>query len=180
MTIEENLCQCGCGKKTNIAKRNYKARGLIKGQPVRWIHGHHILKKYKKEIKTSQKGYVYLLRPEHPRSDPKGYASESLLIAEKALGKFISIGQEIHHVDGNRSNNKNSNLVICENKAYHLLLHQRTRAFNACGNVNWRKCWICKQYDDPKNLYILPKGNSAYHKSCKKQSRRKYNEKNRR
>lgn len=35
------LCECGCGQKTNIAKRSRTDKGLIKGQPVRYIRGHH-------------------------------------------------------------------------------------------------------------------------------------------
>lgn len=31
-------------------------------------------------------------------------------------------------------------------------MHQRLRAYEACGNADWVKCSICKQYDDPKNL----------------------------
>src|SRR5215469_10822630 len=34
------LCQCGCGQQTNIAKRNDPRHGHVKGQPVRFIHGH--------------------------------------------------------------------------------------------------------------------------------------------
>ena len=36
-----NLCQCGCGQPTQIAMRNRRDRGWIKGQPVPFIHGHN-------------------------------------------------------------------------------------------------------------------------------------------
>lgn len=35
------LCQCGCGQPAPIATRTTKARGRIKGQPVKFIRGHN-------------------------------------------------------------------------------------------------------------------------------------------
>jgi hypothetical protein len=35
------LCECGCGKPTSLALRNRREFGLVKGQPVRFIRGHH-------------------------------------------------------------------------------------------------------------------------------------------
>lgn len=34
------LCQCGCGERTKIAPKNRSETGWIKGQPMRFIHGH--------------------------------------------------------------------------------------------------------------------------------------------
>ena len=38
--IPLGLCQCGCGERTNIAKRIDSKRGHVKGQPVFYVHGH--------------------------------------------------------------------------------------------------------------------------------------------
>jgi hypothetical protein len=38
---EAGLCDCGCGQQTKLAPRNRRDRGWIKGQPLRWRHGHH-------------------------------------------------------------------------------------------------------------------------------------------
>lgn len=88
-------------------------------------------------------------------------------LAEKAIGKPLPKGAVVHHVDGNRLNNDPSNLVICENDSYHKLLHRRQRSLEACGHASWLKCAICKEYDDPINLYVSPKtGIMAHHREC--------------
>ena len=68
-------------------------------------------------------------------------------VSERALEKPLPAGCQIHH-------HTDTQLVICENQAYHALLHVRTRALRTCGHANWRKCNICKQYDKPENLFI--------------------------
>lgn len=37
----ESLCECGCGSPVSIATKNNKLLGHVKGQPVRFIIGHH-------------------------------------------------------------------------------------------------------------------------------------------
>lgn len=40
LEIDYGYCHCGCGQKTALAKRNYKDRGILKGQPLKHIQGH--------------------------------------------------------------------------------------------------------------------------------------------
>jgi hypothetical protein len=70
----------------------------------------------------------------HPKSGTAGSVYEHVLIAEKALGRYLPDGVEIHHVDENPANNSPSNLVICPSKAYHKLLHYRARILKMGGN----------------------------------------------
>jgi len=85
-------------------------------------------------------GYPLIKAPNHPR-ESKGYVFEHILIAEKVLGHPLPKGAVNHH---HPSIKNATNLVICENDAYHKVLHQRMRALNACGHSNWRKCKYCK------------------------------------
>ena len=122
--------------------------------------------------RTKTRGYVHVKSPGHPRANCRNYALEHVLVAEKALGKPLPLKAEVHHVDMNRGNNRNDNLVICPNHAYHQLLHTRTRALKACGHASWRRCKFCKQWDDPKNLRIYSNQN-VQHKTCQQDYDRK-------
>jgi len=95
-------------------------------------------------------------------------------LAEKALGKELPEGTEIHHFDGNRGNNGEWNLIVCPDRAYHRLIEQRTRAYEACGNANYRKCHYCKKYDDPSVMRITRDGGS--HFECKKEYDKNYHQ----
>ena len=105
-----------------------------------------------------------IYKPNHLTSNYLGILPLHIYKTEKALGKSLPQGAEIHHIDYNKQNNENNNLVICEDRLYHKLLHVKTNALKECGHANWRKCKFCKQYDDIKNLHKNADGLS--HKKC--------------
>lgn len=92
--------------------------------------------------------------------------SEHIQIAELALRKSLPKAAEVHHVNCIKTDNRNCNLVICNDHAYHSLLHMRTRALDACGNPNFRKCAICGEWDDPKNMYQRKTKQGQWHRAC--------------
>lgn len=100
-----------------------------------------------------------------------GHKREHVLLAEKALGKKLPSGVVTHHFDGDKSNNS-CNLVICQNQAYHFLLHSRQTAAEACGNPNWIKCRYCKVWDDPITGNMLVSPGSNHHRKCRNQVER--------
>lgn len=94
-----------------------------------------------------------------------GGAYEHRLLAEKALGRPLPPGAEVHHVEGKK--NVRGNLVVCQDRAYHFLLHARTRAYRACGNPEYRMCCYCKQWDHASELFrFRPKSSSHFHRTC--------------
>lgn len=151
-------CQCGCGGTTKDPHKNYM-RG----------HTPHSIESRIKMSNSMYKGSKTIDSHGYLRVRYGGVGKttkEQRLIAEKVLGKKLKDSYKVHHVNGNRSDNRNCNLVICEDNAYHFLLHKRERAYRACGNVNWRKCEICKQWDDPRNLVIKECDRHCYHREC--------------
>lgn len=80
----------------------------------------------------------------------RGYKREHVFVAERALGHALPKGAEVHHVDGDKRNSANRNLVICQDHAYHRLLHRRARVKAFGGNPNTDHiCTSCKQLVTP-------------------------------
>lgn len=95
-------------------------------------------------------------------------------IAEKLTGIHLPNGSIVHHLDENKLNNEPSNLVICQDIAYHCLLHARMRAFKATGDPSARPCCRCGRYDSIENLNTS--GTQHYHASCNAEHVRKIKE----
>lgn len=99
-------------------------------------------------------------------------------LAERALGKPLPKGAHVHHMNEDTHKALPVGLVICPNAAYHMLIHARMRALEACGNANWLCCRICKVYGDPVDMYvsIITKRTSnvpfATHPECSKAKQR--------
>lgn len=123
------------------------------------------LKPYKKKPYTLCNGY--------PSNNHNGKEQRyiHIVVAEKALGKKLPLKAEVHHVNGSKEDYSNKNLVICEDRGYHHLLHTKQRALEACGNANYRKCEICKQWDNPSDMYVRKDRSGVWHRACGNRTR---------
>ena len=74
-------------------------------------------------------GYVLIKKKSHPSSNGQGYIAEHRLIAEKVLDRHLKNGEVVHHINGNKQDNKNCNLLIC-GAGYHIELHGKMRRLN--------------------------------------------------
>jgi len=169
--LSDHLCECGCGEYTNIAIATVVAWGHVKGVPFHFKAGHgqrhfHRMmpEKPKEQAPLCQCGCgmpVTKRRPVHGGGYPPfkvghdrrgrptswyrrtGLRATHVLRAEHALGRSLPPGAQVHHADGTK--NIESPLVICQDAAYHFLLHVRLRVKRAGGDPNTdRICTICK------------------------------------
>jgi hypothetical protein len=54
-------------------------------------------------------------------------------VVELALGKPLRWGQEVHHLNGDKTDNRPWNLVVCPDRDYHVLIAARQRQFGYAG-----------------------------------------------
>ncbi len=157
------LCECGCGEIAPIARFTNKRKGWIGGQPKRFVMGHHCRK---------SRGVHYAKRS-------AGGVFEQLhrLRAIKALGHSLPVNAIVHHADG--SKNDDAPLVICQDTAYHMLLHARMRIQAAGGNPNsdglCSTCKAVKPREDfyPRAIAALGIASECRHCNCERQARQR-------
>lgn len=90
--------------KTLERKRDYKGRFKFnKGQ-------------YK------QNGYILVYRPKHPNSSTNGYIKEHRLVMSTYLDRSLSFGEIVHHINGDKTDNRIENLQLMT-KSEHGKLH---------------------------------------------------------
>lgn len=167
-------CECGCGQVTKIATKNSTRDGYVRGEHRRFIHG-HTPRTGKANTIVNGRRYISAHDMDTGRNDKR--IMEHIWITQKALGKSIPSKAVIHHVDEDPLNNKNENLVICEDQAYHMLLHRRRKSYIETGNANSLHCVFCKEYGLPVSMSgtLITKKNrsTSWHKDCENSDQRK-------
>jgi len=57
-------------------------------------------------------GYVLLRLPGHPLADVRGYVYEHRIVASQAIGRWVLPAEDVHHMNGVRSDNRPENLEV--------------------------------------------------------------------
>lgn len=68
----------------------------------------------------TKEGYIKIKKRSHPFCDTEGYVMEHRLVMERFLNRYLKQTEVVHHINGDRSNNRLKNLILFENNIKHL------------------------------------------------------------
>ena len=123
----DKIC-CGCHNSFKVSSRHklcsncriarYAVPCLGCRKPIRKCYklcrtcNNKSRKKDPKDIKSYIKsGYVFVYLPGHPRTKAK-YIQQHVLVMEKYLNRFLTIGENVHHKNGVKDDNRIENLEL--------------------------------------------------------------------
>jgi hypothetical protein len=103
------------------------------------LHAAHLGKKsganhpkWKGGRALSSYGYVLIHAPDHPRANSRGYVREHILVWEATHGPIPS-GFCLHHLNGDKQDNRLENLKAMTN-VEHVCLHHRLERLERTGS----------------------------------------------
>jgi uncharacterized protein (DUF1330 family) len=173
-TIPDGFKRCECGGCDALILAYDKRHGVER----RFKHGHHARGKQYCKGKRSANwkggrvrhalGYILVYSSNHPNKHCHGYVLEHRLVMEQHLGRYLVEGEDVHHINGNKEDNRIENLVLLTHPT-HVGLHQTK-------DMSSRQCYYCKRFKTSGRRWYYVKESrdkfqchTCYHKSYNNQ-----------
>ena len=86
------------------------------------------------------KGYILILKPEHPFADKQGYVFEHRLVMEKYLGRYLHCKERIHHINEIKDDNRIENFILFKDGNKHCWFHRKNGEYHKGIVFDGRKC----------------------------------------
>jgi hypothetical protein len=75
---------------------------------------------------VASNGYVLVrVGKGHHLADVRGYAYEHRVVAEIKLGRKLKAGEQIHHLNGNKADNRKENIEVESSRFSHAVKHRK-------------------------------------------------------
>jgi len=120
-TVEYRLKQAGITRTNTDGIRLAIADGHMKTPVPKGTRGSHHPCWKGGRFKRGSREYIYIWKPEHPRADKAGYMLEHIWVWEQCHNKPVPKGHDVHHLNGNKGDNRPSNLLALTRKDHHRL-----------------------------------------------------------
>lgn len=132
--LEQQFCSRRCGVQASVAAGTRADQSGTNG--TNWKGGRRI----------DHRGYVLLWAPDHPSraNTAKPYVFEHRLVMEARLGRFLQPHENVHHINGQRDDNRDENLELWS-------------TWQPCGQrVKDKMKWVWEMVELYEHLYPRP------------------------
>lgn len=111
-----------------------KARklGMYKSPDIEWMNRSEAKRREKAYNwnggkRKTRYGYCQILMPDHPRADTSGYVMEHIVVWEDATGSSVPENCVVHHLNGDKTDNRIENLCLMQRGAHTVFHHTGTK-----------------------------------------------------
>jgi len=118
---------------------------------------------------VSKGDYNYAVVPEHPNRTKNNYVLEHRVVMENYLGRLLNNDEVVHHINGNKKDNRIENLEVFSNEE-----HAKLHGARVGHKMVMLKCpWCQKVFSIEKRQSFLDKHNKYQCNCCSNECRGK-------